>query len=105
MYFPPVLPHGGSAESAQECAKNTGFCIHEPMLHDFCKLLKLRQARGASLPGGSAARQPPPAPPSVHPVERAWFDQVQGPTGGGYLAFAYGKPQAARFSLIPGFTF
>ena len=31
------------------------------------------------MPGGFAARQPPPAPPSVHPVERTWFDQEQEP--------------------------
>jgi len=40
-------------------------------------------------------------PPSTQAWQRTWFDQEQEPTGGGYLAFAYGKPQAAKFSLIP----
>lgn len=113
MYFPPVLPHGGSAESAQECAKNTGFCIHEPMLHDFCKLLKLRQARGAAASVG--VRRKLAHPLTGHTTNRinsppAKIDQVdslhiasndvrssaeqkeQNPTGGGSVAFPFGKP-------------
>jgi hypothetical protein len=41
----------------------------------------------------------PPQTPPLHPLERACFSQVQNPTGGGYVAFAFGKPHAARFSL------
>lgn len=55
------------------------------------------------MPGGfrSTLQLIPPAPPCAQAWPQTWFDQVQEPTGGGYLAFAYGKPQAARFSLVP----
>jgi len=57
------------------------------------------------LPGGFlSALTSPPAPPSARAWQQTCFDQKREPTGGGYLAFAYGKPQAAKFSLIPNLS-
>ena len=89
VIFPPVLPHGGSAESAQECAENMGLSVHKPMLHDLVQVVETETSPAATPPAGACGARLP-TPLSAHP-QPAQAHHLHGPQVVG----------ARNFALIP----